>query len=224
MNEKDYLPKLWEIQKKMACVLLDICEEHKLKIWAGYGTLLGCVRHKGFIPWDDDMDFVMMREDYNRFRELIAGGEVQMQKNGIVSLDIDRQEVIKLRYNGTSMIVPHFKLTNAVNQSVWIDVFCLNEVPEDNHMFEKEYQALRKLLRIEANAHHMNYASARGVIRKAWHLFCCSYVNIFGKEYIRTKVKNSLDLAAEYNSKVVANVLLYARTEKGVKYENIKKN
>ncbi len=54
---------LWRLQKEMANVLVDVCNRHGLRIWAGYGTLLGCARHQGFIPWDDDMDFVMMRDD-----------------------------------------------------------------------------------------------------------------------------------------------------------------
>ena len=62
--------KLWDVQLSCFDQLKKICEKHGIKYFAGGGTLLGTVRHKGFIPWDDDMDFFMFQEDYDRFAEV----------------------------------------------------------------------------------------------------------------------------------------------------------
>lgn len=58
------------VELRMLRMLDDLCSRHDLKYWLDGGTLLGAVRHGGFIPWDDDIDLVMPREDYERFVQL----------------------------------------------------------------------------------------------------------------------------------------------------------
>ena len=65
------------IQEANLALLKDfdtICNEHNIKYWIDFGTLLGAMRHKGFIPWDDDLDVSMPREDYERFISKFKNG------------------------------------------------------------------------------------------------------------------------------------------------------
>ena len=67
--------KIWNIELDMLKLLDDICKKYSLKYFVGYGTLLGAVRHKGFVPWDDDIDVFMLRDDYNKLAR-IAPAEI----------------------------------------------------------------------------------------------------------------------------------------------------
>lgn len=60
------MKRAWAAQMEVLQVVADICEENGLQYFADGGTLLGAVRHQGFIPWDDDIDICLKREDYNR--------------------------------------------------------------------------------------------------------------------------------------------------------------
>ena len=68
--EPEILQKLHTLQLEMLSDLQKICEKYNLEYFAVFGTALGAVRHKGFIPWDDDSDIAMLREEYEKFRKV----------------------------------------------------------------------------------------------------------------------------------------------------------
>lgn len=61
---------MWAMQIDLYMVFAEICEKYNLKYFMMYGGLLGAIRHNGFIPWDDDIDVVMPRKDYNKFIQI----------------------------------------------------------------------------------------------------------------------------------------------------------
>ena len=66
------LDKVKKIELEVLDYFVDICKKNKLTYYLFWGTLLGAIRHNGFIPWDDDIDVVMPPEDYLRFLEIMA--------------------------------------------------------------------------------------------------------------------------------------------------------
>lgn len=65
------MKRYWAVSIEILDIIDKICQKHNIKYFAGGGTLLGAIRHKGYIPWDDDIDIAMLREDYNRFEKII---------------------------------------------------------------------------------------------------------------------------------------------------------
>ena len=71
-NVESKIKRIWWVQLNLSAELLRVCEKHNLTCIASGGTLLGAIRHDGFIPWDNDMDFVMPRKDYDLLCEKYA--------------------------------------------------------------------------------------------------------------------------------------------------------
>ena len=60
----EMMKRAWSAELEVLEIVVDICNRNKLQYFADWGTLLGAVRHQGFIPWDDDIDICLKREDY----------------------------------------------------------------------------------------------------------------------------------------------------------------
>lgn len=74
MTEEEALRRLQEEELDVLLAIAEFCEKHDITWFLMSGSALGALRHGGFIPWDDDIDIGMLREDYDRFCELAAGG------------------------------------------------------------------------------------------------------------------------------------------------------
>lgn len=161
--------KLWRIELDLAKAFVEFCQEHSLKTYACYGTLLGAVRHKGFIPWDDDMDFVMMRDDYDKLLEIIKKNP-KLPK-GMV-FDISSIKVIKLRNINTTMRLKSQKLNPKLNHGVWIDIFSLDTAPDDVSSVVDEYRKRNVKLRKLVNGTLFHYNFQPSLKYKIGHLYC----------------------------------------------------
>lgn len=121
---------------------IQFCNEHNLKYFAAYGTLIGAARHNGFIPWDDDIDVWMPVEDYLRFREL-ARTELDSKYYFQFHLDNVHEFISWQRIgvkNSTSM--PYAYKDIPASWGVCIDIFPLIVAPSVED--EKQYKVFHK--------------------------------------------------------------------------------
>ena len=65
------MKRAWAAELEMLSIVDGVCKDHNITWFADFGTLLGAVRHQGFIPWDDDVDICLKREDYNRLLKVL---------------------------------------------------------------------------------------------------------------------------------------------------------
>ena len=91
-SKEEESKRIKEISVDILKEFIRICDKYELNWFVAYGTAIGTVRHQGFIPWDDDMDVIMWREDYEKFMKVapkeinkqyaICGAEIQHQVQG----------------------------------------------------------------------------------------------------------------------------------------------
>lgn len=65
------MKRVWAAEMEVLQKVAEICDRHNIVWYAAYGTLLGAIRHEGFVPWDDDIDIWVKRNDYNRLINIL---------------------------------------------------------------------------------------------------------------------------------------------------------
>lgn len=132
------------VQLQLLKELDRVCRENDLSYCVFYGTLLGAVRHKGYIPWDDDVDILMSREDYDKLTEIAS--KVFALPYFLQTPENDAEcfygGYAKLRNSNTTGIEQRNHGHNC-NQGIWIDVFPLDYVPVDEKRKKKQQEKVK---------------------------------------------------------------------------------
>ena len=180
-----------DVQRIELEILLEldrICKESNIPYQLFGGTLLGAVRHKGFIPWDDDVDICMKRKDYERFIS-IASSKLN-SKYFLQTCFSDPESIIqfaKIRKNGTVY-------ENAVDNSptthtgIWIDIFPLDNIPDNNLLFWIQRMKIKFFYAITTSSVKARVTLCQSKLKKILRLIFYYYLKIVSKESIDRKL------------------------------------
>lgn len=184
IDMEDKLRELQITQLEILEYVDEFCKKHEIKYSLYAGTLLGAVRHKGFIPWDDDLDICMSRDDYNRFIELwdneIHEKFLLQNKENTPSFT---QSFTKIRKKNT-LFIQEDDLDKDYSKGIFIDIFPIDRIPNGN--FNK------KLFQLKCMIYQL---MMREFIPKNSNIFVrivCKFLLMFTNKHNRIKIRNKL--------------------------------
>ena len=149
---KDYDPELLKRIHNAELEVLNefdnICKSNGLQYFAFAGTAIGAVRHGGFIPWDDDIDLGMLREDYEKLKKIVA--EKEDYNFRITTPETEPEycsSIIKFQQNDTQFVPPYAVKDNA-KLGIHVDIFVYDRISDDKKKAVKQIRKARRYARL----------------------------------------------------------------------------
>ena len=186
--------QLNEIHKiELICLdeLVRICDKHNINYFLIGGTLIGAVRHKGFIPWDDDIDIGMLRADYDKFIK-VCETEIDKSKFFLQIPETDSNsadfELARLRINNTKFVQEHRKNLKT-HEGFFVEIFPYDSIPNSkikSFLYSYFFKILKRIVGIRMG---YNYDLKNFIIRSIMHINVF-FSKIIPLSYLYNKVKN----------------------------------
>ena len=209
MQTKEYLKELHKVEVEILDEIVRICEKHSLKYYLIGGTLLGAIRHNGFIPWDDDLDIVMPRADYDKFCE-ICKTELD-EKYYLHNIDTDDKYWLihaKVRKNNTVFDEKNIAHIDC-HKGIFVDIFPLDNAPNMNS--KEQLRRTRKIKAISTLIYRKSKLNIKYSFKSKILASCLFFVSV------KTLKKYQLKLMTKFNNEKCDYYINY-----GSNYDTVK--
>lgn len=156
-----------EKHKILLEILIDIdrfCRENNIPYVLSAGSLLGAVRHGGFIPWDDDADLFMLREDFDRFVKIYRSPRFHLLYNTRKDDEFLASSYAKINDPGTEIDTNISMAKFGMN----VDIFPLDAVPEDP---KKRHKYMHRIMHLHNRLHHRHKTDWFSILKAHYHSF-----------------------------------------------------
>ena len=192
--DEHYLKKLHgEILQIMDCIV-DICNRYHLRYFLTGGTLLGAIRHKGFIPWDDDFDIIMPREDFEKFVSLCTAELPEGYSLKWITTEKDYYRLFAKVCNDNTLFSEILYPGHYSNYGIFVDIFPL----DGSFGYSKKLEMRKKLIKkIEVMINLNLKEEKRGIKSRFSGLFSIPQLQRFATKLMS---KDSFKMNADYYS------------------------
>lgn len=217
------MKRAWAAAMEVLEVVIDVCHKYNIKYFADWGTMLGAVRHNGFIPWDDDIDICLLRKDYNRLIN-------------ILKTDLPYGFVLAGMYSDSKRLqeaafVPHARVI--ADETLWnfndymirfhgfpyqrigIDIFPVDKISSDNEADKKQQRIIKNGVTILQN---WNYMLENGMLENKLSAFEKEAgISLSRDENIKNKMWREIDNISMWHENEdcenVAEIIFYIDNE-----------
>lgn len=199
------MKRVWAVELDLLNEFSQVCGKHGLKWFVHAGTLLGAVRHHGFIPWDDDIDVLLPREDYKHLCEL--GPSCFSHPYFFQNEDTDRffaRNFSRLRRSDTTAIFSYEKeYCYPFNQGIFIDIFPMDHIPADpgerSHFYESLTVLNSRSWLWRTMIHFYRPQSEKNLARRTSYYLKHLYYKYFFRGGYRRYMEEHYALITKYN-------------------------
>lgn len=200
--------ELRQIQIQILNQVSAYCERENIQYWLDCGTLLGAIRHKGFIPWDDDIDIGMLREDYDKFITGFNQSNDRYQcwtMNSRYNFPIPFAKVLDLQ---TELYEPDKK--NGIKMCINIDVFPYDNAPGDNRLVNEMYVMRDKYITMYKRS-VLPRCSTDGWIKRIARYILYIILKFIPRQYLVDKINDNIMKYKDVETGYVGNFTSVSR-------------
>lgn len=204
---------LEEIQQGSFKILLkikDICQQQNINYWLMYGTLIGAVRHKGFIPWDDDIDVAMLREDYDKFIEYCINHMDELKPLELMHYKTNDKYIYPIARLSDSRYNIKYQNAKDYGLGLFVDIYPMDYVDNEDTKWLKK---LTRNIRLISNCGTNKFVPSRNIFKsilKFPYFIVTRFINInkclkkhdeLSKKYVDDKKSVVGCVCWDYNGK-----------------------
>ena len=221
---------VWAVELDLLAEFDRVCKKYGITYFASGGTMLGAVRHKGFIPWDDDIDLMMFRSEYDKLCE-------------VATKEFEKPYFFQTEYTDHGSLRGHAQLRNSMttgilkselpwrypfNQGIFMDIFPLDNVIPDQGLFEKQAkEALRfrkryqRLAKLSVRYFDLPGNGPKAVLKRFAHSLCAPWIE--RKDLCRNAYRQFEATCQRYNhqdTEMISTLSFQFRNQQHFKYRS----